>query len=360
MIFGALVGFLLFAVALYVLWKIRSVLLLAFAAVVFATVINRLVQQLQRRLHLKRGIAVALAVSLVLGAIAGIVAFIVLTISGESQQFAELFPQVLDKLNEWYSQVQELVPLQLTQEVENLQALLRQLPTSASRGGSGFFGILRNSVALILQLLLVIAVIIMLLANPSAYRRAFVLLFPSFYRRRTDEILSQCEESLFGWFIGILFNITVITVLSGIGLWFLGIPLPLVNAILAGLLTFIPNLGPTLSVIPPAILAFSIAPWKALAVVILYIVIQQVESNVLTPLVMKQQVSLLPAVTLLTQIAFAAILGLLGLFLALPMIVVLQVWLKELLVKDIMNDWSSYKKVTVRRRGLKSEREASG
>lgn len=358
MSFGKLIGVLLFAVALYILWQIHHVLLLAFAAVVFATVINRLIQQLQR-LHLKRGWAVALSVLIILGAIAGIIAFIALTISNQSQQFTELFPQVLGKLNDWYNQVQELVPFRLTQDVEKLQELLRQLPTSASGGVSGFFSILRNFVALILQLLLVIVVIIMLLANPSAYRHAFVLLFPSFYRQRAEEILSGCEESLVGWFIGILFNMTVITVLSGVGLWLLGIPLPLVNAVLAGLLTFIPNLGPTLSVIPPAILAFSVAPWKAGAVIVLYIAIQQLESDVLTPLVMKHQVTLLPAVTLLTQIAFAAFFGLLGLFLALPIVVVVQVWLKELLVKDILNDWSRPEK-TLRRRESRSERKASG
>ena len=85
-----------------------------------------------------------------------------------------------------------------------------------------------------------------------------MLLFPGFYRSRADEILTQCEQSLVGWFIGIVFNMTVITVLSFIGLFLLGVPLPFVNAIIAGLLTFIPNLGPTLSVIPPAAMALTV------------------------------------------------------------------------------------------------------
>jgi predicted PurR-regulated permease PerM len=81
------------------------------------------------------------------------------------------------------------------------------------------------------------------------------------------------------------------------------------------------------------------APWKALAVVILYIVIQQVETTILTPIVMQRQVSLLPAVTLLAQVIFAVFFGLLGLFLALPITVVAQVWIKEVLVKDILDRW---------------------
>jgi len=87
------------------------------------------------------------------------------------------------------------------------------------------------------------------------------------------------------------------------------------------------------------LMGLAIHPWMALAVVILYIAIQQLESLVLTPLVMKQQVSLLPAVTLISQVIAALFFGFLGLFLALPLVVVVQVWLKELLVNDILNHW---------------------
>lgn len=220
-----------------------------------------------------------------------------------------------------------------------LTRLTQQLPDFISQLFGNFYGLFTNSIEIILSLLLILVVTIMLLASPRSYRRAFLLIFPRFYRRRVDNILSECEIALTGWLIGILFNMTVITVLSGLGLWFLDVPLPLANASLAGLLTFVPNLGPTLSVIPPTALALLDAPWKALAVVGLYVLIQQVESNILTPLVMRHQVSLLPAVTLLSQLAFSIFFGFMGLLLALPLLVVAQVCLKEVLVEDVMNDW---------------------
>ena len=105
----------------------------------------------------------------------------------------------------------------------------------------------------------------------------------------------------------------VITVLSGIGLLILGVRLPLANSLIAGILTFIPNLGPTLSVIPPTAMALLDAPWKAVAVIILYIVIQQLESNVLTPIVMQKQVSLLPAVYAVSSGSFCRIFWYFGL-----------------------------------------------
>ncbi len=101
--------------------------------------------------------------------------------------------------------------------------------------------------------------------------------FPAFYRHRVDEILDECEESLVGWIKDTLLAMVVIGVVSYIGLLILRVPLPLVNALLAGLLEFIPNVGPTLSVFPPALLD---APWKSVAVIILYILIQQFESLV--------------------------------------------------------------------------------
>jgi predicted PurR-regulated permease PerM len=183
----------------------------------------------------------------------------------------------------------------------------------------------------------------MLLVNPSPYRRVFVSAFPAFYRRRVDEILNECERSLVGWIKGTLIDMVIVGVLSYVSLLLLQIPLPLVNASLAGLLVFIPNVGPTLSVVPPALLALLDAPWKAGAVIVVYIIIQQVESLVLVPLIMAQEVSLLPVFTIVAVVVFASLFGFLGLFLAIPLLIVTQIWLKEVLVKDILNQWQGDK-----------------
>jgi predicted PurR-regulated permease PerM len=335
---GKWIGVISFVVALLILWKIRQVLLLAFAAVVFATVINRLVRQFQK-VKVPRKYAVPISVLLILAVLAGIIGFVAPSLSQQWQQLTDLVPQGLEQLRSWYDWLQNLIPGQLLTDIGSLRNLAQRL-TAESGWFEGFLKVFSNSLDFVLNLFLVIVVIIMLLLNPQAYRQVFILLFPSFYRQRVDEILSKCEENLIGWVIGILFNMTVITILSGLGLWLLGVKLAFVNAIIAGFLTFIPNLGPTISVIPPAALALLDAPWKAVAVVILYIVIQQIESDILTPMIMKHEVSLLPAITLFSQVIFAVFFGLLGLFLALPIVVILQVWFKELLIKDILNHWS--------------------
>ena len=202
------------------------------------------------------------------------------------------------------------------------------------------FSLVSNSLNVVLNLLVVLILTLMLLADPAPYRRSFIRLFPSFYRRRVDEILDKCNVALRGWLVGILFNMFVISSLSFVGLLILGIPLALAQAALAGILTFIPNIGPAFSVVPPIAIALLDAPWKSVAVLILYVLIQQIETNLLTPLVMAQQTSLLPAVTLMAQVFFATFFGFFGLLLALPLTVVGQVWLKEVIVKDILDQWN--------------------
>jgi predicted PurR-regulated permease PerM len=183
---------------------------------------------------------------------------------------------------------------------------------------------------------------IMFLLEPEKYRGLFIRLFPAFYRRRVDDVLALCETALDNWMAGTLFNMFVIGLSSFIGLLVLQVRLPLANALIAGVLEAIPTIGPTFSVLPPMAIALLDAPWKAGAVLALYFLIQQLEQYLLVPTVMAKQVSLLPAVTLLSQIVFAIFFGFLGLLLALPLVIVGQIWIKEVLVKDVLDPWSEH------------------
>jgi predicted PurR-regulated permease PerM len=339
---GKLIGLLAFAISLYILWQIRQVLLLVFAAVVFAVVLNRVVRRL-RRSGAKRGIAIALTVVTLLVILVGLFALIGPSFIEQSQQLISLAPTFLEQLRNRLNSLQTQIPEQLLNVrnlgnfIPRLQPLVTQLLGNVYTWFSDLLGILLN-------LLLVIVLTLMLLANPAPYRRGLVLLFPAFYRRRVYEILSECEANLVGWMSATLIDMAAIAFVSFIGLSILGVPLPLANALLAGLLEFIPNIGPVLSVFPPIAVALLVAPWKALAVLILYILIQQFEAYLLVPFVMKQQVSLLPAVTLLSVVIFGTFFGFLGVFLSVPLVIVSKIWLKEVLIKDILNTWHKDKK----------------
>jgi len=335
---GQWLGLLALIISLYILWQIRQVVLLLFAAVVLATVLNRVVGRIQQY-HIKRGFAIAITIVILLLLIVGFFAFVIPRIVDQLQQSIDVLPQVSERITTWLNWLQSTIPGAMFEQLHVLENIPQQLQTRIAQLLGNFFVILNNSLAVVLSLLLFLVLTIMLLANPSQYRRVFILAFPTFYRRRIDEILSESEESLVSWIKGTLIAMVVIGLVSFIGLSILGVPLPLVNAALAGLLEFIPNVGPTLSVVPPALLALLDAPWKAGAVTLLYIAIQQFESLVLVPLIMKQEVDLMPVFTILAVVVFASLFGFLGLFLAIPLLIVVQIWLKEVLVKDVMNKW---------------------
>ena len=337
---GQWIGLLALIASCYILWQIRQALLLLFAAVVVATSLNRLARYLQR-FGLKRPIAVLLSITFLILIFVGLFLIIVPPFAQQFQQLTQRTPQGIAKLNQWLDLIETRFSGQIGQRLPNLDInnIIQQLRPIFNQllGGAGAF--VGNTLGVILSFLLVLVLTLMTLAEPLSYRKAFIQLFPSFYRRRVDGILDECEVALGGWVIGALISMSVITLLSLIGLSVLQVPLPLAHAVVAGLLNLIPNIGPGLSVIPPMTIALLDSPLKSGFVLILYFLIQQFETNILTPYVMAQQVALLPAVTLIAQVFFATFFGFLGLLLALPLTVVAQVWVREVLIKDILNQW---------------------
>ena len=336
--FGKLLGLVALLIGLYLLWTIRIVVLLTFSAIAIATVLNRIVRWLVQR-RMSRSAAIALTLGLVLAMLIGIMALSIPPLIDQVARWLDQVPMEAAQISRWLEALDQRIPVELSEQVQRLDTFIRDIPRVLRSIFNNFFLVFKGTLSLILNSLFVLVITIMLLANPQAYRRVFTMIFPQFYRYRIREILDHCEESLVAWGVGILFNMAVITALSFIGLVVIDVPVPICNAFIAGLLTFIPNVGPVMSVVPPTLLGLLDSPWKALAVIGLYIAIQQIESNFLTPLVMKRQVSLLPALTLVSQLICGVLFGLLGLFLALPIVVIGQVWFQELLIKDVMNQW---------------------
>jgi predicted PurR-regulated permease PerM len=337
---GQWIGILALAIALYILWEIRNVLMLIFAAVVLATALNTLGILIQKRCKVKRSTSLLAAILFILSLLGLSLWLVVPAFSSQFQELTQLVPQGVERFNLWFENLANYAPPFLVPYLPDIDDIVTQLQPLANRLIGGSFTFVSGTLGGVLNVLLVVILTLMMLAEPEAYSQAFVRCFPSFYRRRINEILVKCGEALRGWLLGILFNMCVIGGFSGLGLLILGVKLPLANGIFAGLLTFIPNIGPALSVVPPMAIALLDAPWKAGAVFILYFLVQQLETNVLTPYVMAQQVSLLPAVTLLSQVFFATFFGFLGLLLALPLTVVGQVWLQEIVIKDIFDRWT--------------------
>ncbi len=336
---GQWIGLIALSISLYILWQIKEVLLLIFAAVILATTLNRLARRLQR-LGIKRGFAKFLAITIFL---IGVIGFFWLIVPSFIVQFQELsfqIPKSLQRLNIWLLELRGQLPSQVIPYIPDINSLLNQAQPFINRGLESSFALVSGSLEVILKILLVLVLTGMFIADPLSYRKLFVRIFPSFYRRRVEGILDECEVSLEGWITGASIAMFLVGLLSVLGLSILQVRSALALGVLAGFLNLIPNLGPTLSVFPAMAIALLDSPWKPVAVLILYFFIQQAESNFITPMVMAHQLSLLPAVTLISQLFFVTFFGFLGLFLALPLTVVAKIWMQEIVVKDVLDQWN--------------------
>lgn len=328
-----LVYFLCLVIALIILWQFRQILLLIFTAVVLAIILNSLVRWIVRRFGLRRSWAVLVVLGLVVLGGTLLMVLVVPQFANQFEQLLQTVPEGFEEFGVWINALIENLPDWLPkQELEtpDFSDQIQQVIAVVV----AFFS---NSFVILLRLIFVIALTVMMLAEPLAYRRLALRLFPSFYRRRADAILAKCEIALLCWVGGVSLNSLFVATLCGLGLFGLKVEFTFTHAILAGIFNFVPNIGPLLSVVFPLSVALLDSVGKAIAVIILYVIVQNIESYWFSPVVMMQQVSLLPAATLTAQIFFASFFGLLGLILALPLAVITKTWLEEAWIKDVLD-----------------------
>jgi predicted PurR-regulated permease PerM len=166
--------------------------------------------------------------------------------------------------------------------------------------------------------------------DPKTYHDGFVRFFPREKRSRVEDILEKCRAQLEAWILGQLLAMSIIGVLVGLGLAVIGVPFAALLGLFAGVVSFVPNLGAIVAILPALLLASSQGTPTVLTVLVLYLVVQFLESNFLTPLVQQQQTSLPPALILSAQLIAGALFGLLGVMFITPVLAVSVVLVEHL------------------------------
>jgi predicted PurR-regulated permease PerM len=327
----SLIGFL---TILYLLWQIQQILLLIFTAILLAVPLNRLVYN-WRRSGVRRGLALLLSLATLLTFLFFGVSMVAPLFVAQVQWLIQLIPLGFQRLQFWLVQWQIELPSS-SQPLFPLQDLTQQTQPLITWMANHFFTFFSDVITVMLHSLLILIFTIMLLANPSAYRRSLIQLFPAFYRERIGAVLSQCEVALVSWMRGVVLEMILVGSMVAVGLWLLKIPFVLTHAFLAGILETIPHLGVCLSLIPPVAVALLDQPWKALAVIGLYLLIQALKYRLMNRLHRPKLNLLLPALMMLAQISFAFFYGFWGLILAVPMVLIGQVCAREIWVKDVL------------------------
>ncbi|KGF99072.1 hypothetical protein EU97_1630 [Prochlorococcus marinus str. MIT 9311] len=181
----------------------------------------------------------------------------------------------------------------------------------------------------LLKLIFVLVVSLMISIEPKQYKENILLLIPKNYRNKFRNILDKCNIALANWTFSMVVSSLSVGLLSLIVLSILDVKYVVSNALIAMVLNIIPNIGPVISGIFPISIALLDNFWKPLAVLGAYVIIQNIESYIIMPSIMKKKANLLPGLTLISQFGFTFIFGPLGLILSLPLAVVIQVLIKE-------------------------------
>lgn len=200
---------------------------------------------------------------------------------------------------------------------------------------TGFF---TTTVGVIAGLLFVFVIGIYLSAEPKVYLGGFLRLFSSRRRGRVREIMVFIGRALRWWLIGRAIAMATVGFLTVLLLWLIGLHLAPVLGLIAGLLTFIPFIGPILAAIPAILVALTEGPYMVLFVVLIYVLLQQLENHVLTPLIQERAVFLPPAVLLIAQLLIGVLFGYMGVLFASPLAIVFVILVQTLYVEDTLGE----------------------
>ena len=327
-----LLGVLALVALFLLLWELRLVLLILFGAVVLAVALDVPTSLVRRLTRLNRGAALSLVLLglLVIGWL--LVQLLLPEVIDQIRQFSQLVPQLIQRLGEVAPKTPLLRDLERQLDDGTLWDRLQPL-------GSQLLGVAGGAANSTIQLLLMLLLAILMALDPVSHRRLVIAATPRFYRQRMEQLLRECREALGGWLSGMTISGTVVFLTTWAGLAVLQVPLALLSGLVCGMLTFVPTIGPTAATLLPLAVALLISPAKVIQVLVLRLLLQNGEAFLLTPLLLSRTVNLLPTVALMAQLSLGALLGLPGLLLALPLVVVLQVVCEEVLVRDVMDRW---------------------
>jgi predicted PurR-regulated permease PerM len=287
----------------------------------------------------RRGLPRTWGVLAVIAAIGGVFWLLGLAlvpaVETQSREFAEAFPSLLEEALTLANQAQSFFGLgtQIGLDPESLSRVGREFLTGSAVSTAAGVGL---TAATVVSLGVVVFIsTIYLVIRPEPWVNGFVSLFPAGWRQRTREVLQTLYQTVQRWFLGQLAAMTFIGVFWAISLSLIGVPFALLIGIFSGLISFIPYLGALISIAVPVLLALISDPFTVVWVILAFVIIQQIEGNILQPIVMSRAVDLHPALVVFAILVMGTLFGLIGVFLAVPLVAALQVLVRELWVQKM-------------------------
>ncbi len=317
MVYAVLVVF-----GVYALWSIREIIVLLFISLILASALYGWVQWLNRHRIPKAAGVLIIYIGLFL-LFSGAVALLIPPLADQVGSIASRLPEAIERLSSGFESVKALSnQAGVSQEIKQW---LEQIAQTFTQQGSGPLNAITGFFGSILSFIVVLIVAMYMIIEDHAIKRALQSVIPERYSERISTIVSDIQGSIGLWLRGQLILMLIIGIFSYVGLLILGVNNALALALFAGIMEAVPTLGPIVGSIPAIILAFAQSPVKALFVMIFYIIIQQLENNLIVPQVMRRTTGVNPIVSLIALLIGAKVGGITGVLLAIPTVTALKV-----------------------------------
>ena len=316
------------------IWLAAGTLLMIFAGVLLAVFLSGLTDVVRRPTGLARGWALAL-VCLLLTAMAGGVGWLsAARLAEQAQQFIDEAPRAMKQLRERLQQYSW--GKWAATEVKDMRVTAEQRESALSHAADAASAAVEAATGAVVILFLGL----FLAVNPAVYERGLVRLLPTDRRERGHEAIVRIGTALWRWILGRLLAMAAVGLCATLGFLIIGLPLALILGLFAGLVNFIPNLGPLIWLGPALLMSLAQSPTAAAYVLLLFLIVQTAEGYLLTPLVQQRMTHLPPAVTLSAQVLMGTLFGFAGLALATPLAAAGLVAVQMLYIEDVLGDTS--------------------
>lgn len=324
---GTIFRIILILLGLWFIFMVQDIIMMFIGAFVIAAAVEPVARYLQR-FKVPRALSVVIVYLIVLLVLGASLVLIVPALAQQTAQLAQSLPDLLvdlqDRLGlDAFFDTEEILP--------SIQNGLRQFSDNLANIGVNIFQQTRNVFSGLFSLLFVLIIAFYLVIEEDGLKKAFRIIVPANHMAYVETILDRITAKLGRWVLAQLALGIIIGLVVGIGLWLMGVPHALALGLIAGVLEIIPVIGPIIAGVLGTFVALSQSLLLGVGVVIFYVIVQQVENNVLIPSIMRKATGLNPLVTLIAVLIGARLAGVVGVILSVPVATMISIFLSDFL-----------------------------